>query len=96
MSLQELEAKFASLKDKAEGDFKDLVLHLEAVFQHVQISHAGAIVKGAVYDSLHAAAIKVENIANNTVLPAAQEVEAVAETVEKTVRKATSRKTTTS
>lgn len=96
MSLQELEAKFASLKDKAEGDFKDLVLHLEAVFQHIQISHAESLVKNAVYDSLHAASVKIENIANNTVIPAAKEVEAVAETVVKTARKATSSKTTTS
>lgn len=95
MSLVELEAHLASLKDRAEGDFADLVLHLEAASQHLQASHIETLVKDAVFDSLKHVAIKANSIANNWVLPTVQEVEAVATATEKVVRKATSRKQST-
>lgn len=95
MSLVELGAHLASLKEKAEGDLADLAFHLEAAAQHLQASHIETVVKDAVFDSLKHVAIKANNVANNWVLPAVQEVEAVAESVEKTVRKATSRKQST-
>lgn len=95
MSLVELEAHLASLKEKAEGDFADLAFHLEAASQHLRASHIETVVIDAVHDSLKHVAIKALNIANNWVLPTIEEVDAVAETVTKTVRKATSRKQST-
>ena len=84
----ELEHKLAALKDKVEGDFKDLVLHIEAAYQHVQASHVEDIVKNAVADSVHNAAIKIDNITNVLQAEAAK----VEEVVEKTT---TSRRKTT-
>lgn len=62
--LVELEQRLASLKSKAEGDFHDLVLKLEAVFQHIHASHTEDVVKEAVATELNHAAIKVDNIVN--------------------------------
>jgi hypothetical protein len=59
------EEKLKTVKSKVEGDFKDLILHIEAVFQHVQTSHAEDVVKNAIISDLHAATVKVDNIANN-------------------------------
>lgn len=62
--VEDLQSRFEIVKGKAEGDLKDLVKHLEAAFQHLHISHAEPVVKEAVTNELHMAAIKVDNIAN--------------------------------
>lgn len=95
MSLPELEVRVASLKEKATGDVLDLVHHIEATFQHLQMSHVENIVKDAVYDSLKNAAIKLENIVNNGATLVAKEAEAVSAVAEKVVRKTASRKQST-
>lgn len=64
MSLVALEENLSNLKTKVEGDLKDLVLKLEAVFHHIKASHVEDLVKTAVYTELHAATVKVDNIAN--------------------------------
>jgi hypothetical protein len=58
------EAKLKSVKGKVDGDLKDLVIYLESVFHHVQASHVEDVVKNAVVSDLHAATVKVDNIAN--------------------------------
>lgn len=68
MSLVDLEENLSSLKTKVEGDLKDLVLKLEAVLHHVKASHVEPIIKDAVYTELHAATVKVDNIANAAII----------------------------
>lgn len=67
MNLVALEEKLAHLKSTVEGDLKDVVLKVEAVFQHVRASHVEDLVKDAVYSELHDAAIKIGNIAATAV-----------------------------
>jgi hypothetical protein len=58
------EAKLKAVKGKVEGDMKDLVLYIESVFHHIQASHVEDVVKNAVVSDLHAATVKIDNVAN--------------------------------
>lgn len=70
MSLVALEEKLSSLKSSVEGDFKDLVLKIEAAFHHVRASHVEDLVKDAVYAELHDATVKIGNIAATAITQA--------------------------
>lgn len=62
--VQNLEAKFAELKDKAEEDLHGLVLKLEAVFNRVHQAQVAEGLKQAVSADIHAAAVHVEAVVN--------------------------------
>ena len=61
----ELEEKFISLKDKAEGDLHALVLKLEAVFSRVHQAQVADGLKAAISSDIHAAASHVEALADS-------------------------------
>lgn len=63
-AVTELQVKLTSLKDKLDGDLKDLVVKLESVFHHVHASHVEDVVKVAVATDIHEAATKIDNVAN--------------------------------
>jgi hypothetical protein len=63
--VQDLEAKFAGLKDKAEGDLHGLVLKLEALFNRVHQAQLADGLKQALSADIHAAATHVEAVADN-------------------------------
>lgn len=92
MSFTAFEEKLKSVKEKAEGDIKDLALYLEAAYNHVHTSHAEYVVKSAIVDNLHAATVKLDNIANsiqaNAVL-AEQAVETIVPVVKATRKRTT-------
>lgn len=85
--IHEFKETLANVKDKVEGDFKDLLKHLESVFHHLHVSHVEDVVKEAVVTDLHAATVKVDNIANA--------VRANADAVDKTVQEAVDNTETT-
>lgn len=85
--VEDLQSRLETVKSKAEGDLRDLVKHLEAAFQHLHISHAEPVVKEAVASELHMAAIKVDNIANQTRMEADLADKAI-DTVDNAVNKA--------
>jgi hypothetical protein len=60
----DVEAKLVDVKNKVEGDLHTLLTHLEAVFQRVQQAPVEDIVKTAVASDIHAAAVKVEAVAD--------------------------------
>lgn len=60
----DVETKLGELKDKVEGDLHALVVHLESIFQHVNLSPVEAVVKEAVATDIHAAATQVEAVAD--------------------------------
>ena len=62
--IHEFEDTLANVKNKVEGDFKDLLKHIESVFHHLHVSHAEDVVKEAVVTDLHVATLKIDNIAN--------------------------------
>lgn len=92
MSVTAFEEKLKSVKDKVYGDLKDLILYIEAAFNHAQTSHAETLVKSAIVDNLHAATVKVENIANSiqeNARLAEQAVEAIVPVVKATRKRTT-------
>lgn len=62
--IHDFEETLANVKNKVEGDFKDVIKHLESVFHHLHVSHADEAVKTAIVTDLHAATVKIDNIAN--------------------------------
>jgi hypothetical protein len=93
--LENFEATLASLREKAEGDALEVLRYVEAASQHMRNSHVETLVKDAVHESLKNAVLSIGNLINNTAAAVAQEATAVAATTEKVVRKAASRKQTT-
>lgn len=66
-SVQELETKFAGLKDKAEDDLHALVLKLEAIFHRVHQAQLAEGLKQAVSADINAAVSHAEAVAAKTV-----------------------------
>jgi len=86
--VNELEAKFTALKDKAEGDLHALVLKLEAVFNRVHQAQVADGLKHAISTDIHAAASHVEAIADtlrSDVDVAVQAVDAADDAVDKAI-----------
>lgn len=94
--VQELEIKFAELKDKAEDDLHALVLKLEAIFHRVHQAQLAEGLKQAVSADIHAAASHAEVVAEklrSDVQEAASEaVEVVQEAVKAEVTPKTTRR----
>lgn len=84
----DVEAKLVDVKNRVEGDLHTLLTHLEAVFQRVQQSPVEDVVKEAVASDIHAAAVKVDavadtlrsdvNVANEVVTTAVDAVDSAA------------------
>jgi hypothetical protein len=86
--VNELQAKFNALKDKAEGDLHALVLKLESVFDRVHQVEVSGVFKQAVLSDIHAAASHVEAIADtlrSDVDVATQAVDTADDAVDKAV-----------
>lgn len=62
--IHDFEETLKNVKNKVEGDLLDVLKHIEAVFHHLHVSHTEDVVKEAVVTNLHAATLKIDNIAN--------------------------------
>jgi hypothetical protein len=60
----DVEKKLVDVKNKVDGDLKDIATKLEAVFQRVHQAPVEDVVKDAVASDIHAAATKVEAVAD--------------------------------
>jgi hypothetical protein len=86
----DVEAKLVDVKNKVEGDLHVLLTHLQSVLEHVHQAPVEEIVKTAVASDIHAAAVKVEAVADtlrSDVNVADKVVNAAADAVDKTATK---------
>lgn len=60
----DVEKKLVDVKGKVEGDLHDLTLKLEAIFQRVHQAPLEDVVKADIASNVHAAAVKVEAVAD--------------------------------
>lgn len=61
---EDVKAKFAELKSGATGEVHNILTKLEAVLEHVHKAPVEDIVKTAVTNDLHAAAVQVARVAD--------------------------------
>ena len=62
--IQEASDKLKVVKDKVVGDLHDVILRLEAVLQHLQISSTETVIKDAVAHEVSSAAVSVGHVAD--------------------------------
>lgn len=91
--VQELEVKFAGLKDKAEDDLHALVLKLEAIFHRVHQAQLAEGLKQALSADIHAAASHAEVVADKLRSDTKNAVSEAVEVVEEAVKVETTPKT---
>lgn len=61
---EDVKAKFAELKSSATGEAHAILTKLEAVLEHVHKAPVEEVVKTAVTNDLHAAAVQVARVAD--------------------------------
>lgn len=87
----EFQDLLSNVKGRVDGDIHDVVKHIESAFQHIHASHVEDIVKHAVVADLHAATVRIDNIANSVRANLADTALDIAvEAVSKAARKKTS------
>lgn len=92
--VQELEAKFAGLKDKAEDDLHALVVKLEAIFHRVHQAQLAEGLKQALSTDIHAAASHAEVVADKLRSDVKDVVSETVEVVKEAVQAEVTPKTT--
>jgi ElaB/YqjD/DUF883 family membrane-anchored ribosome-binding protein len=91
--VQELEAKFAGLKDKAEDDLHALVLKLEAIFHRVHQAQLAEGLKQALSADIHAAVSHAEVVAGGLQSDVKKAASGAVKVVEEAVEAETSTRT---
>lgn len=89
--IAEFQETLSNVKGRVDGDFHDAVSYIESAYQHLHVSHAEDIVKHAIVADLHAATVKIDNLASSLKAQLADTtLDTVVETVAKVVKKKTS------